>query len=152
MIEIDPSMFSKIPGGGQKADLKVGTGSEVVEGSKLSVQWVLRRSNGYFVDASSTDGFSSNQQNRNFDESRNFLFTVGDGTAMPGIDAGVRGMKQGGVRRLVLPIKAAYSLPLDKSGGPVPEGFGPRRQIERELQRQDPYNYFYFEIEATRVR
>ena len=115
MIEIDPSMFSKIPGGGQKADLKVGTGSEVVEGSKLSVQWVLRRSNGYFVDASSTDGFSSNQQNRNFDESRNFLFTVGDGTAMSGIDAGVRGMKQGGVRRLVLPIKA----PKPPTAGPT---------------------------------
>ena len=150
MIDIDPSRFSKIPGGGQKADLKIGTGSEVIEGSRLSLQWVLRRSNGYFVDASSTDGFSSNRQN--FDESRNFVFTVGDGTALSGIDAGVRGMKQGGVRRLVLPIKAAYSLPLESSGGPLPDGFGPRRQIERELQRQDPYNYFYFEVEATRVR
>ena len=25
-------------------------------------------------------------------------------------------------------------------------------QLERELQRQDPYNYFYLEVEATRVR
>merc|ERR1712232_386241 len=88
----------------------------------------------------------------NFDETNNFVFTVGDGQAMSGIDQGVRGMKQGGVRRLVLPIKAAYSMPLEKSGGPVLSDFGPRRQIEREIQRQDPYNYFNFEVEATRVR
>lgn len=151
MIDIDPSRFKKIPGGGQGADLKVGTGAEINEGSKVSMQWVLRRSNGYFVYASNTDGFSQNGKN-NFDEANNFVFTVGDGTAMSGIDQGVRGMKQGGVRRLVLPVKAAYSLPLEKSGGPLPEGFGPKRQIERELQRQDPYNYFYFEVEASRVR
>ena len=150
MVEIDPSKFRKIPGGGQGADLRIGTGSEIVEGSKVSLQWVLRRSNGYFVDASNTDGFSQNKNN--FDESSNFVFTVGSGEALPGIDAGVRGMKQGGTRRLVLPIKAAYSLPIEKSGGPLPDGYGPRRQIERELQRQDPYNYFYFELEATRVR
>ena len=105
MIEIDPSKFNKIPGGGQAADLKIGTGAEIVEGSKVSIQWVLRRSNGYFVDASNTDGFSQNKNN--FDESSNFVFTVGSGQALPGIDAGVRGMKQGGTRRLVLPIKAA---------------------------------------------
>lgn len=150
MLNLDPSQFSKIPGGGQYADLRVGTGSEVVAGSTLSINWVLRRSNGYFVDASSTDGFSTKRDN--FDESKNFVFTVGDGTALSGVDAGVRGMRQGGTRRLVLPIKAAYSLPVDKSGGPLPDGYGPRRQIERELQRQDPYNYFYIEVEATRVR
>jgi len=155
MVDIDPSRFSKIPGGGQRADLRVGSGAEVVEGSKVSLQWVLRRSNGYYVDGSVkmlSAQSGAVKVGENFDESDNFLFTVGDGQAMGGIDQGVRGMRQGGVRRLVLPIKAAYSLPLDKSGGPVPADYGPRRQIERELQRQDPYNYFYFEVEATRVR
>lgn len=155
MVEIDPSRFSKIPGGGQRADLKVGTGTEIGEGSKVSLQWVLRRSNGYYVDGSIkmlSAQSGAVKVGDNFDEANNFIFTVGDGQAMSGIDQGVRGMKQGGVRRLVLPVKAAYSLPLDKSGGPVPSDFGPRRQIERELQREDPYNYFYFEVEATRVR
>jgi hypothetical protein len=155
MVEIDPSRFSKILGGGQRADLKVGTGTEIGEGSKVSLQWVLRRSNGYYVDGSIkmlSAQSGAVKVGDNFDEANNFIFTVGDGQAMSGIDQGVRGMKQGGVRRLVLPVKAAYSLPLDKSGGPVPSDFGPRRQIERELQREDPYNYFYFEVEATRVR
>jgi len=149
MLEIDPSRFLKIPGGGRYADLRVGTGPEVVEGSKVSLQWVLRRSNGYFVDGS-TSVLSS--QGDNFDEARNFIFAVGDGTALPGVDAGVRGMRQGGTRRLVLPPKQAYTLPVEKSGGPLPSGFGPRRQIERELVREDPYNYFFFEVQAVRVR
>jgi len=156
MVDIPTSSFRRIPGGGQYADLSVGNGAEVSEGSKVSLQWVLRRSNGYYVDGSVkmvSAQSGAKVVGNNFDESDNFVFTVGDGTAMPGIDQGVRGMKQGGIRRLVLPLKAAYSLPLDKSGGPVPSDFGPRRQIERELQK-DPavLNFFYFEVEATRVR
>ena len=30
--------------------------------------------------------------------------------------------------------RQAYTLPIDRSSGPLPGGFGPRRQIERELQ------------------
>ena len=149
MLEIDPSRFLKIPGGGRYADLKAGTGPEVVTGSKVSLQWVLRRSNGYYVDGSINTALGKND---NFDEAANFLFAAGDGTALPGVDAGVRGMRQGGTRRLVLPPKQAYTLPVEKSGGPLPSGFGPRRQIERELLREDPYNYFFFEVQAVRVR
>lgn len=43
-------------------------------------------------------------------------------------------------------------MPVDKSAGPLPAGFGPRRQIERELNKQDPYNYFAFEVECVNVR
>jgi len=155
MVDVPTSAFKKIPGGGQYADLSIGQGGEVVEGSKVSLQWVLRRSNGYYVDGSIkmlSAKSGAVTVGENFDEADNFLFTVGDGKAMSGVDQGVRGMKQGGKRRLVLPIKAAYTLPIDKSPGPLPDGFGPRRQIERELQREDPYNYFFFEVEATRVR
>jgi len=155
MTEVDLKSFRKISGGGQYADLRIGSGNEVTDGSRVSLQWVLRRSNGYYVDGSVK--MLSAQSGAvvvgdNFDEKDNFIFTVGDGTAMPGVNEGIKGMRQGGTRRLVLPVKQAYTLPIDKSPGPVPDGYGPRRQIERELQRQDPYNYFYLEVEATRVR
>ncbi|KAL1499706.1 hypothetical protein AB1Y20_011901 [Prymnesium parvum] len=153
--EVERNEFHRIPGGGQYADLRLGTGAQVSEVSTVSLQWVLRRSNGYFVDGSVK--MLSAQKGAvkvadNFDERDNFVFSVGDGRAIAGLDAGVRGMRQGGVRRLVLPVKQAYTLPIDKSGGPLPEGYGPRRQIERELQRNDLYNYFYLEVEASRVR
>ena len=133
----------------------MGKGTEVSAGSKVSLQWVLRRSNGYYVDGSIKMLSAQSGAVRvsdNFDEKDSFVFTVGDGAAMPGVNEGIKGMRQGGKRRLVLPVKQAYTLPIDKSPGPLPDGYGPRRQIERELQRQEPYNYFYLEVEATRVR
>ena len=85
MVDIPTSAFSRIPGGGQRADVKVGAGGEVGEGSKVSLQWVLRRSNGYYVDGSvkmlSTQS-GAKLVNENFDETDNFVFTVGDGAAM----------------------------------------------------------------------
>ena len=111
MESVDLAAYKKIAGGGRYADLgEVPTkGAEIVEGSKVSLQWVLRRSNGYYVDGSikmlSAKGGGAVAVNSNFDEENNFLFTVGDGQAMPGVDAGVRGMRQGGKRRLVLPVK-----------------------------------------------
>ena len=155
---VDPKLFKKTASGARYADLYVGTGPEVVDGSRVSLQWVLRRSNGYFVD-SSLGALSSGPQggtlslggdgSAQFDP---FVFTVGDGRALLGIDEGVRGMRQGGRRRLVLPIKTAYTSPVERSAGPLPSGYGPRRQIERELAKTDPYNYFFFEVEATKVK
>ena len=56
-----------------------------------------------------------------------FLFTVGDGKALRGIEDGVRGMRQGGVRRLVLPLKtetAPRTRCRSTPAGSLPAGFG----------------------------
>ena len=118
----------------------------------------LRLHAGYFVD-SSLGALASGPQGGTLSLGGNdasqfdpFIFTVGDGRALKGIDEGVLGMRQGGVRRLVLPVRIAYTTPVDKSAGPLPSGFGPRRQIERELAKSDPYNYFFFEVEAVKVK
>jgi len=57
-------------------------------GKTVQFQWVLRRSNGYFVDASS-----------NYDNEP-FIYKVGNTKkVVPGLDEAIRGMKVGGVRR-----------------------------------------------------
>merc|ERR1719316_786024 len=35
-------------------------------------------------------------------------FVVGDGTVVPAIDEGVRGMREGGVRQMVVPVELGY--------------------------------------------
>lgn len=115
----------------------------VQEGNRVNVQWVLRRSNGYFVD-------SSQVQN-----SIPFIFTVGGEEAIVGLDQGIRGMKEGGVRRLIIPPSLAYVDGLeDGKPGPLPAGFGPRQQMRRvQLVRNNvPGEYVYLEIQVTRVR
>jgi FKBP-type peptidyl-prolyl cis-trans isomerase len=71
--------YKKLPSGVVYADLRPGTGGEAVTGkSRVNLKWVLRRSNGYFIDSSDVSGGVP------------FIFTVGDGTAIKGVDEGVR--------------------------------------------------------------
>eukprot|EP00611_Tribonema_gayanum_P010784 TRINITY_DN2088_c0_g1_i2.p1 TRINITY_DN2088_c0_g1~~TRINITY_DN2088_c0_g1_i2.p1 ORF type:complete len:204 (-),score=28.89 TRINITY_DN2088_c0_g1_i2:1652-2188(-) len=49
--------FRALPSGVRITDIQVGNGAEVKEGSTVSLQWVLRRSNGYFVDSSEAHNY-----------------------------------------------------------------------------------------------
>jgi hypothetical protein len=135
--------YKKLSSGVVYADLRPGNGEEVKAGSKVNLQWVLRKSNGYFVDSSEVNG------------SVPFIFAVGDGTAIQGVDEGIRGMKAGGVRRLLIPPSLAFVEGLeDGKPGPLPVGFGPRQQMRRVMSvRKDvPGEYVFLEVQATRVR
>ena len=135
--------YKKLPSGVVYADLRVGSGDAVEEGSRCNLQWVLRKSNGYFVDSSEVSG------------SVPFIFTAGSGTAIKGLDEGMRGMKQGGTRRVLIPPSLAYAEGLeDGKPGPLPMGFGPRQQMKRvQGARKDvPGEYLFFEVQLTRVR
>lgn len=138
--------YKKLPSGVIIADLRPGKTEEgvVKKGSRVNLQWVLRKSNGYFVDSSqvANDGVP-------------FIFTVGDGTAIAGVDEGVQGMSTGGVRRLLIPPSLAYVDGLeDGKPGPLPVGFGPRQQMRRvqSVRKDVPGEYIYLEVQVTRVR
>lgn len=135
--------YKKLESGVIYADLRPGAGDTVKQGSKVNLQWVLRKSNGYFVDSSATH------------DSVPFIFTVGDGTAIHGLDEAVRGMKEGGVRRVLIPPSLAYADGLDDGKpGPLPYGYGPRQQMRRvqNIRKDVPGEYVYLEVQATRVR
>lgn len=108
------------------------------------MQWVLRRSNGYFVDSSEVS------------DSVPFIFTVGDPKgAIAGLDEGIRGMRAGGSRRILIPPRLAYMTGVeDGKPGPVPAGFGPKRQMTRVMEtRIDvPGEYIFLEVKVTKVR
>lgn len=141
---IPRSSYITLPSGVIYADISNGSGNESVkEGSTVNLQWVLRRSNGYFVDSSAVS------------DSVPFIFKVGSGNAIAGLDEGVRGMKVGGSRRILIPPKLAYVQGVeDGKPGPLPVGFGPKRQITRvmEVRRDVPGEYFYLEVKVTKVR
>lgn len=146
MAPVPREAYKKLPSGVIIADLRPGKNEDgfVKNGSRVNLQWVLRKSNGYFVDSSQVayDGVP-------------FIFTVGDGTAIAGVDEGVQGMATGGVRRLLIPPSLAYVTGLDDGKpGPMPVGFGPRQQMRRvQTVRKDvPGEYIYLEVQVTRVR
>ncbi|KAL3792048.1 LOW QUALITY PROTEIN: hypothetical protein HJC23_011213 [Cyclotella cryptica] len=136
--------YNKLSSGVIYADINVGNGETVKEGSRVNLQWVLRRSNGYFVDSSAVS------------DSVPFIFTVGDPSgAIAGLDEGIRGMRAGGTRRILIPPRLAYVSGVDDGlPGPIPAGFGPRQQMKRVMQvRKDvPGEYLFLEVKVTKVR
>ena len=71
-------------------------GDEAVDGSRVTVHYVgVSFSTGEEFDASWNRG-------------RPFAFKLGKGQVIPGWDAGVKGMKVGGRRRLTIPSAMAY--------------------------------------------
>ena len=77
-------------------DITIGSGAEVIDGSKVSVQY-----RGTLTDGTEFDS-SYSRDNTPLD------FTVGAGQMIPGFDYGVRGMKQGGVRNITIPPGLGY--------------------------------------------
>ena len=58
-------------------------------------------------------------------------------------------MKQGGIRRLNIPANMAFVEGVgDGKPGPIPSGFGPRRQILTRIDRET----WYFEIKMIKVK
>ncbi|MEI7653504.1 MAG: FKBP-type peptidyl-prolyl cis-trans isomerase [bacterium] len=77
-------------------DTVVGTGVEVVDGKKVSVQYRGKLTNGTEFDSS----YSRN--------SEPLEFVVGAGQMIPGFDYGVKGMKVGGTRMITIPPELGY--------------------------------------------
>jgi len=80
----------------QTADLKVGNGAEAKAGDCLLVKY-------HGTLATTGEKFDGN-----FDEPSVLKFPLGQGSVITGWDQGVTGMKEGGVRRLVIPSELAY--------------------------------------------
>lgn len=88
----------KLPDGLQYIDIQVGCGTAAQAGSTVSVEYTgWLQSSGKKFDSSYDRG------------GQPFKFTPGQGQVIKGWDEGLLGMKQGGVRRLIIPAALAYA-------------------------------------------
>ena len=74
----------------QISDIKPGSGDEATDGKKVTMHYTATLSDGTKFDSS-------------LDRATPFSFTLGSGLVIAGWDIGVKGMKVGGVRKLVIP-------------------------------------------------
>lgn len=84
-----------LPSGGQFAEITIGKGATPRDG-----QTAVMHFTGWLDDGKQVDSSRNHQ--------KPFGFVVGSKQVIPGWDEGIRGMRVGGVRRLVLPPAAAY--------------------------------------------
>lgn len=88
----------------QIEDIKIGTGAQPVQGDKISVHYTGWLTNGTKFDSSK-------------DRNSPFEFTLGAGQVIKGWDQGFAGMKEGGIRKLIIPPELGYG---DRAVGPIP--------------------------------
>jgi FKBP-type peptidyl-prolyl cis-trans isomerase FkpA len=94
----------------QKIDMVAGTGKEAVAGANAVVNYT-----GWLYDAA-----ARTHHGAQFDSSVGrgpFTFRLGAGQVIQGWDEGVKGMKVGGKRTLVIPASMGYG---DNGAGPIP--------------------------------
>ncbi len=90
----------------QKTDLKIGTGKEAKAGDCLVVKY------------HGTLAANGKKFDGNFEEETALQFALGQGMVIPGWDQGMIGVKEGGVRRLVIPANLGYGE--SGSGAAIP--------------------------------
>ena len=93
-------------------DLAVGQGPEVVQGSRVTVHYIGRFSDGRPFDSS-------------FERGQPLSFTVGAGEVIPGWEEGMLGMRAGGQRRIAIPPELGFTND--------PAGAGQTLDLEVEL-------------------
>jgi FKBP-type peptidyl-prolyl cis-trans isomerase len=94
-------------------EIKPGSGARTVkDGDKITIRYVGKLLNGKVFDDES---------------SKPYTFTVGKGETLSCIDEGVKGMKVGGVRKLICPPATAYAIK-------PTEGVPPNSEVVFEIQ------------------
>lgn len=115
--------FSEIPAsGGVKAlDLRTGTGSVPVDGDQVAIHYYgrLAAKQGWRFDSTYDHKDGSG-------EPVPFVFVLGSGKVISGIEAAVRSMKIGGIRRVVIPPSQGYQ---STSQEPIPPNFFDRQRL-----------------------
>ncbi|KAJ0898936.1 putative peptidylprolyl isomerase [Helianthus annuus] len=115
-------------------DIIDGEGKEAREGDLVEVNYVCRRSNGYFVH-STVDQFSG--------ESSPVILPLNEKEIIKGLKEVIIGMKAGGKRRALIPPSVGY---VKENLGPIPDEFGPRRSLLSHVKEP-----LIFEVQLLKV-
>jgi FKBP-type peptidyl-prolyl cis-trans isomerase len=94
-----------VAGGLKIQDTKCGEGPVAERGSAIEIKYVGKLANGKLLDSTAKHG------------GKPVEIRIGVGMVLPGWDAGIPGMRVGGVRKLTIPPALAYGA---SGSGPVP--------------------------------
>jgi FKBP-type peptidyl-prolyl cis-trans isomerase len=97
--------FTTLPNGVKYKDFQVGAGSETVgPTSRVSVQC-----NGRLLNLNGIVFYNTKNNNPDGFGAVPLSFSMGKGEALPGLEAGLLGMRKNGIRRIIVPAELAYS-------------------------------------------
>ncbi|XP_043807543.1 peptidyl-prolyl cis-trans isomerase FKBP17-1, chloroplastic isoform X4 [Manihot esculenta] len=115
--------FSELPNsGGVKAlDLRIGSGDVPVDGDQVAIH--------YYGRLAAKQGWRFDSTYDHKDETNEpipFVFVLGSGKVISGIEIAVKSMKVGGIRRVIIPPSQGYQ---NTSQEPIPPNFFDRQRL-----------------------
>jgi len=118
-----PPKFAEIPdSGGVKAlDLREGSGEVPADGDQVAIH--------YYGRLAAKQGWRFDSTYDHKDETGDpmpFVFTIGSGKVIPGIEVAVKSMRVGGLRRVIIPPSQGYQ---NTSQEPIPPNFFDRQRL-----------------------
>uniref|UniRef100_A0A061RPL1 peptidylprolyl isomerase n=1 Tax=Tetraselmis sp. GSL018 TaxID=582737 RepID=A0A061RPL1_9CHLO len=142
--------FTLTESGLQYKEMRLGQGEPVRAGDSVTVDW---------------DGYTIGYYGRPFEarnkskggaftgDDKDFLrFRVGEGKVIPAFEEAIRGMKVGGIRRIVVPVELGYPNNDMNRKEPKPTTFSGRRTLGFVLENQGMMDKtLLFDIELVRV-
>ncbi|XP_073001905.1 peptidyl-prolyl cis-trans isomerase FKBP17-1, chloroplastic [Typha latifolia] len=146
--------FFEIPGsGGVKAlDLRAGSGPTPIDGDQVAIHYYgrLAAKQGWRFD-------STYDHKDEMGEAVPFVFFVGSGKVISGIEAAVKSMSVGGIRRVIIPPSQGYQ---STSQEPIPPNFFDRQRLFTTIFNPtrlangegSTLGTLVFDIELVRVR
>ncbi|XP_056164937.1 peptidyl-prolyl cis-trans isomerase FKBP16-1, chloroplastic isoform X2 [Syzygium oleosum] len=134
MKEPEVARTLKLADGVRVQEIVEGEGPEARDGDLVEVNYVCRRSNGYFVH-STVDQFSG--------ESMPIVLLLDENQIIKGLKEILVGMKVGGKRRGLIPPSVGY---INESLKPIPDEFGPRRSLLSHVNEP-----LIFEVQLLKV-
>ncbi|PQQ20337.1 peptidyl-prolyl cis-trans isomerase FKBP16-1 chloroplastic [Prunus yedoensis var. nudiflora] len=134
MMEPQVIRTLKLPSGVRIQEIVEGQGSAANEGDLVEINYVCRRTNGYFVH-STVDQFSG--------ESTPVILPLDEKQIIAGLKEVLLGMRIGGKRRALIPPYVGY---INENLKPIPEEFGPRRSLLSHVNEP-----LIFEVQLLKV-
>ena len=108
-VSVLSSVLADLPDTVSHYDIKQGGGSEAVNTKTVSIGY-----RGAYIEEQSGEEIVFDE---NTNRSSPFTFTLGSGEVIPGFDVGVSGMREGGVRLIIIKPEAGYG---NRQVGPIP--------------------------------
>ncbi|CAG9467211.1 unnamed protein product [Pedinophyceae sp. YPF-701] len=120
--------FTLTDSGLQYKDYKLGEGEVPRDGDRLTVDW-SGVTLGYYGRPFEA---RNKPQGSSFagDDKKYLMFTLGKDQVIPGVEEALRGMKPGGIRRIVVPAELGYPNGDFKNWKPTPSTFAGTRALD----------------------
>ena len=140
--------FVSLPSGVKIKDIRAGTGPQAQKGDTVSVQLsgrCLNLNGKKFISTQDPTTLVTGLQ-----LSEPYVFTLGSGSVIPGLDAAVTGMAKGAYRRAVVPASLGYDEAM--SLGPKPESFMELRALESIVKNPNRDASLLFDVQLERLK